>query len=158
MVQQLLQSGGLPPGFNLGALAQSLGIPQPAAPNGMGGPGSNMGGGSSQGFGQLGGGFGQGGGLGGQGGGLSALTAANPQLAALAGSYMANQQSGGAPPQREQGFEGLTKQKADSGSGSASGAPSADALAEWAEPFAGKGKKEPPFPLKLHQVRTSIYV
>jgi len=23
---------------------------------------------------------------------------------------------------------------------------------EWAEPFAGKGKKEPPFPLKLHQI------
>jgi HSF-type DNA-binding len=24
--------------------------------------------------------------------------------------------------------------------------------AEWAEPFSGKGKKEPPFPLKLHQI------
>ena len=24
--------------------------------------------------------------------------------------------------------------------------------ADWAEPFAGKGKKEPPFPLKLHQI------
>ena len=23
---------------------------------------------------------------------------------------------------------------------------------DWAEPFAGKGRKEPPFPLKLHQI------
>jgi hypothetical protein len=168
MVQQLLQSGGLPPGFNLGSLAQGLGIPQPGAPNGMGGaPGSNMGGAPGQGFGQPGGGFGgmmggqapmggQGGGLaglgapgGGQGGGLSALSAVNPQLAALAGMY---QQPSGALPQGV----GQRQSKSDSGHGSAvgsaAGAPTAEA--EWAEPFAGKGKKEPPFPLKLHQVRT----
>jgi hypothetical protein len=101
---------------------------------------------------------------GGQGGGLSALSAANPQLAALAGSYMQNQQPGGAPPQgvgqRQQGFDAMSKPKSDSGHGSApgsaAGAPTAEA--EWAEPFAGKGKKEPPFPLKLHQVRISIDV
>jgi hypothetical protein len=183
MVQQLLQSGGLPPGFNLGALAQGLGVPQAGAPNGMGGPGgggapgSNMGGAPGQGFGQPGGGFGgmggqaqmggQGGGLaglgapgGGQGGGLSALSAANPQLAA----FMQSQQSGGLPPQgvgqRQQGFDALSKPKSDSGHGSAPGSAAGGPTveAEWAEPFAGKGKKEPPFPLKLHQVRTSMDV
>lgn len=136
-----------------------------------------MGGAPGQGFGQQGGGYGgmggqapmggQGGGLaglgapgGGQGGGLSALSAANPQLAALAGSYMSNQQPSGGPPQgggqRPQSFDSLSKPKSDSGHGSApgsaAGAPTAEV--EWAEPFAGKGKKEPPFPLKLHQVRT----
>ena len=163
MVQQLLQSGGLPPGFNLGALAQGLGIQQPGAPNGMGGggaPGSNMGGAPGQGFGQPGVGFGGMGGqapMGGQGGGLSALSAANPQLAALAGSYMQSQQPGGAPPQ---GVGQRQQPKSDSGHGSAPGsaAGAQTAEAEWAEPFAGKGKKEPPFPLKLHQVRISIHL
>jgi hypothetical protein len=85
------------------------------------------------------------------------LSAANPQLAA----FMQNQQPGGLPPQGVgQRQQGLPQAKSDSGHGSAPGSAAGGPTveAEWAEPFAGKGKKEPPFPLKLHQVRTSMDV
>jgi len=38
------------------------------------------------------------------------------------------------------------------GGGKAGGKTAASQQQDWAEPFAGKGKKEPPFPLKLHQI------
>jgi hypothetical protein len=70
---------------------------------------------------------------------------------------MQNQQPGGA---LQQGVGQRQQAKSDSGHGSAPGSAAGGPTveAEWAEPFAGKGKKEPPFPLKLHQVRIRIDV
>jgi hypothetical protein len=102
---------------------------------------------------------------GGGGGGLdfASALAANPQLAALMAAQAGQQQpvptmgmpgmgqmpqSLQQPQQTPQGFGGSVR-----GIAKPPEAADSEAPVEWAEPFAGKGKKEPPFPLKLHQVR-----
>jgi HSF-type DNA-binding len=53
------------------------------------------------------------------------------------------------PPISSIALPGLPTNKQD---GETDGGVKSPPEAEWAEPFAGKGKKEPPFPLKLHQI------
>lgn len=104
----------------------------------------------------------------GGGGGLGGL-ANNPQLAALAGNPAAGAPLGMAPqnagnalggaPQATPNLQGsntgaggaVAETVASKASASAGGSDVGDGQ-EWAEPFSGKGKKEPPFPLKLHQI------
>jgi hypothetical protein len=104
--------------------------------------------------------------LGGLGAGAGAFM--NPQFAALAGagglqSALASNQTAQAAPSTATIAEQLGG--GQQGGGAAPAAPKQDAMSppasrvaskpsefEWAEPFAGKGKKEPPFPLKLQQI------
>jgi HSF-type DNA-binding len=93
---------------------------------------------------------------------LSANAGMPPQFASLAGAFgtqQVQQQPSNAGvqqvfnPVNGVNVAGLTLPSLGSipGGDAGSGTKSSNEV-EWAEPFAGKGKKEPPFPLKLHQI------
>ncbi|EEC45511.1 predicted protein [Phaeodactylum tricornutum CCAP 1055/1] len=81
-----------------------------------------------------------------------AVTQPNSQLAAFQNNQllMAQQNLGKQTTPSTGAFGGFLPEESQKPSDSAGSAPTA--TEEWAEPFAGKGKKEPPFPLKLHQI------
>ena len=90
--------------------------------------------------------------------------APTPQLAALASSNPAAAALGMAAPANAAALGGTqaampNMPSSNAGVATAAAEPAAKAAAstvgegqDWAEPFSGKGKKEPPFPLKLHQI------
>lgn len=78
-------------------------------------------------------------------------------MAAAAGLNLGQAPQAGIPLQLSSALSGsgLMANNAAGMQGGQSALPKGDASkteVEWAEPFAGKGKKEPPFPLKLHQI------
>lgn len=108
--------------------------------------------------------------MGGAGTGASLSLGQNPQLASLASNPGAASLGFGAPnaaavggalggqvtapnvPSSNAGVASATTAEPAAAKAAGSGGGSVGDGQDWAEPFSGKGKKEPPFPLKLHQI------